>query len=79
VGRAFTLVEKIDFFRAYMQDYKYKNFFYLLPDLHNRRLETSLIQKVFLRKKIQIRIEVIQRVVSLLKKYSKENFLPEVK
>jgi len=68
------------FFRAYIQDYKYRKFFDLPPDLHNRRLETSLSRhNYFALEKIRSRVEVIQRAVMLLKKCGKQSYLGEVK
>lgn len=78
---ALHLWQDIDlFFRAYIQDYEYKKFFNLPPDLHNRRLATSLSRNDFFSSnKTQSRIEVVQRAVNLLNKYEKESYLPEAK
>ncbi len=68
------------FFRAYIQDYKYKKFFDLPPDLHNRRLETSLSRyNFFAREKMLSRVEVIKRAVDLLKKNNKQAFIKEAR
>jgi len=68
------------FFRAYIQGCKYRKFFDLPPDLHNRRLESSLSRSDFFsRKKTLSRIDVVKRAVRLLKENNKTSYLTEAK
>jgi glycosyltransferase involved in cell wall biosynthesis len=62
------LWQDIDLFlRAFIQQYKYKKFFNLPPDLHNRRLENSLSRGNFLAiEKQESRVIVIKRAIELL-------------
>ena len=78
---ALYLWQDIDlFFRAYIQDYKYQKFFNLPPDLHNRRLESSLSRADFFSMtKMQSRIEVVKRAVKLLKDNRKEAYIREAR
>lgn len=66
------------FFRAYIQGYEYRKFFFLPPDLHNRRLESSLSRSSFFaRDKTLSRVEVIKRAVELLKANNKHELVRE--
>jgi len=68
------------FFRAYIQNYSYKKFFTLPPDLHNRRLETSLSRGDFFNMdKTLSRIDVIKTTVKLLQDNQKKHLLPQAK
>ena len=68
------------FFRAYIQNYKYKTFFELPPDLHNRRLESSLSRQDFnSRPKLQSRVIVIKRAISLINEYPTKEDVKEAK
>lgn len=68
------------FFRAYIQGFRYKKFFDFSPDLHIRRLETSLSRSnLFTYEKQMSRIIVIKRAISLLKRFSLEELVPEGK
>lgn len=68
------------FFRLYIQGYRYKKFFNLPPDLHNRVNHQSLSRNNFLATaKQESRVVVIKKAVDLLKKNKQENLLPEAK
>jgi glycosyltransferase involved in cell wall biosynthesis len=68
------------FFRAYIQDDKYEKYFDLPPDLHNRRLETSLSRNYyFAPEKTLSRVDVIKGAVKLLKEHGKETYLNEAR
>lgn len=73
------LWQDIDLFlRAYIQDYKYRKFFHLPPDLHNRCLESSLSRGNFFDpKKTESRIRVLRNAVDMLKKFGKSEYLKE--
>lgn len=75
------LWQDIDLFlRAYIQNYQYKKFFNLLPDLHNRTMETSLSRGNFLAfEKQESRIIVIQRAVDLLNQFGKQEYKREAR
>lgn len=75
------LWQDIDLFlRAFIQGYKYKKFFNLPPDLHIRRLETSLSRGNFFDIKKQVsRILVVKNAVKLLKEHNQQQYLPEAK
>jgi glycosyltransferase involved in cell wall biosynthesis len=76
-----TIWQDIDlFFRAYIQDYRYKVFFDLPADLHNRRNQASLSRKGFFApEKIASRIVVIKNAVELLKAHDKKKYLREAR
>lgn len=63
-----ALWQDIDlFFRAYIQGYKYRKFFDLPPDLHNRTNHQSLSRANFYdRKKQESRVKVIKEAVMML-------------
>ena len=66
------------FFRAYIQKYKYQKFFDLAPDLHIRRLETSLSRANFFNYDKQMsRVLVIKRAIELLIKNKRSDILRE--
>ena len=68
------------FFRLFIQDYQYKKFFELPPDLHNRRLETSLSRSNFLAiEKQKSRIIVIKRAIELLNCNNKMEYKREAR
>ncbi len=75
------LWQDIDLFlRAYIQNYQYKKFFNLLPDLHNRTMETSLSRGNFLAiEKQESRIIVIKRAVDLLNQLGKQEYKREAR
>ncbi len=76
-----TLWQDIDlFFRLYIQQYRYKKFFTLPPDLHNRVNPTSLSRANFLRyDKLVSREKVIKRTSNLLIMNQQETLLSELK
>ena len=78
---ALYLWQDIDLFlRAYIQNYKYKKFFDLPPDLHNRVTDTSLSRgNFFAVEKQKSRIKVIKNAVQLLNTFGKQHLKPEVK
>lgn len=68
------------FLRVYIQDYKYKKFFELPPDLHNRVNQSSLSRGIFFAIDKQLsRIKVIKLAVELLKKYHKIAYIREAR
>jgi glycosyltransferase involved in cell wall biosynthesis len=68
------------FFRLYLRDYKYKKFFNLPPDLHNRTNHTSLSRTNFFSKeKLNSRAKVLTDAVALTKEKNKFELLPEAK
>lgn len=68
------------FFRAYIRGFKYRKFFNLPPDLHIRRLETSLSRSDFFNyRKQKSRERVIKQAAELLIIYNKPALFKELK
>lgn len=68
------------FFRLFIQNYKYKKFFQLPPDLHNRVNSQSLSRSNFLElKKLISRVQVVKNTVHLLKQANRSNELREIR
>jgi len=67
------------FFRAYIQDYKYAKFFNLPPDLHIRRLISSISRSDFYNfDKTKSRESVIKKTAKLLIENNKAEYLKEL-
>lgn len=75
------LWQDIDLYlRAYIQQYRYKKFFTLPPDLHNRVNHESMSRNNFLAsEKQESRVLVIKKAVELLKQTKQISLLPEAK
>lgn len=68
------------FFRAYIQDYRYRKFFDLPPDLHNRVNPTSLSRGNFFSPEKQLsRIRVAKQVARLLCENDQQHRLKEMR
>lgn len=68
------------FFRAYIQGYRYRKFFDLPPDLHNRINPTSLSRgQFFAPAKQWSRVRVAKRVAAMLRKNGQTSRLPELR
>ena len=68
------------FFRAYIQGYRYRKFFDLPPDLHNRVNPTSLSRGSFFSPEKQLsRIRVAKQVAKLLRENDQKHRLKELR
>lgn len=68
------------FFRLYIQGYRYKKFFHLAPDLHNRMNVTSMSRgDFFAKEKLDSRTLVIKNTVKLLKENNLQMKIAEAK
>jgi len=68
------------FFRLFIQDFQYKKFFELLPDLHNRTNHPSLSRSNFFTiEKLDSRKRVLINAIRNAKKHGKNYLLPEAK
>jgi glycosyltransferase involved in cell wall biosynthesis len=76
-----TLWQDIDlFFKLYIQNYKYKKFFNLPADLHNRINPSSLSRSDFFRlDKLESRVKVIKSAANLLINCQQRESLSELK
>ncbi|MDF1722308.1 MAG: glycosyltransferase family A protein [Minwuia sp.] len=68
------------FFRAYIQGYRYRKFFDLPPDLHNRVNPASLSRSQFFAPAKQwSRVQVVKQTAALLRANGQTNRLPELR
>lgn len=68
------------FFRAYIQGYRYRKFFDLPPDLHNRINPTSLSRgQFFAPAKQWSRVRVAKRAAAMLRENGQADRLPELR
>lgn len=68
------------FLRAYIRGYRYRKFFDLAPDLHNRVSPNSLSRGAFFsREKQESKIEVVRRTEALLHEMGKQELVPELR